>query len=73
MNLGGVLTGTQLALERFLPRGSRHVVNRASTAAVVASPGRATYSATKHAVLGLTRALRGELRGCGVRGADDRG
>ncbi len=67
VNLGGVLTGTQLALERFLPRGSGHVVNLASTAAVVASPGGATYSATKHAVLGLTRALRGELAGTGVR------
>jgi NAD(P)-dependent dehydrogenase (short-subunit alcohol dehydrogenase family) len=66
VNLGGVLTGTQLALERFLPRGSGHIVNLASTAAMVASPYGATYSATKHAVLGFTRALRGELRGAGV-------
>jgi NAD(P)-dependent dehydrogenase (short-subunit alcohol dehydrogenase family) len=66
VNLGGVLTGTQLALERFLPRGGGHVVNLASTAAMVAAPQGATYSATKHAVLGFTRALRGELRGSGV-------
>jgi NAD(P)-dependent dehydrogenase (short-subunit alcohol dehydrogenase family) len=66
VNLGGVLTGTQLALERFLPRGSGHIVNLASKAAMVASPYGATYSATKHAVLGFTRALRGELRGSGV-------
>ncbi len=66
VNLGGVLTGTQLALDRFLPRGTGHIVNLASTAAMVASPYGATYSATKHAVLGFTRALRGELRGSGV-------
>lgn len=58
VNLGGVLTGTQLALERFLPRGRGHIVNLASTAAMIASPYGATYSATKHAVLGFTRALR---------------
>lgn len=67
VNLGGVLTGTHLVLERFLPRGRGHIVNLASTAAMVASPNGATYSATKHAVLGFTRALRGELRGSGVR------
>jgi len=33
---------------------------------MVASPYGATYTATKHAVLGFTRALRGELRGSGV-------
>ena len=66
VNLGGTLTGTQLALGKFLPRGSGHIVNLASTAAMVASPYGATYTATKHAVLGFTRALRGELRGSGV-------
>jgi len=52
VNLGGTLTGTQLALGKFLPRGSGHIVNLASTAAMVASPYGATYTATKHAVLG---------------------
>lgn len=66
VNLGGVLTGTQVALDRFLPRGRGHVINLASTAAMVASPHGATYTATKYAVLGFTRALRGELRGSGV-------
>lgn len=36
VNLGGVLTGTQLALELFLPRGTGHIVNLASTAAMIA-------------------------------------
>ena len=42
VNLGGVLTGTQLALELFLPRGRGHIVNLASTAAMIASPYGAT-------------------------------
>jgi len=32
----------------------------------MASPGDATYSATKHAVVGLSESLRGELRGSGI-------
>lgn len=67
VNLGGVVTGTRLALDRFLPRRRGHIVNMASSAAMVATRNGAIYSATKHAVLGLTRAVRGELRGSGVR------
>lgn len=66
VNIGAVITGTRLALHRFVPRGHGHIVNMASSAAMVASANGATYSATKHAVLGPTRALRGELRGSGV-------
>jgi NAD(P)-dependent dehydrogenase (short-subunit alcohol dehydrogenase family) len=67
INLLGVLTGSQLALQRFLPRGHGHLVNVASSAGQVSVPAGATYSATKHAVVGLTRALRAETRGTGVR------
>ena len=67
VNVLGVMHGTSLAVERFLPRGRGHIVNIASSAGLVASAGGATYSATKHAVVGLTRALRSELRDTGVR------
>ena len=40
VNLGGVLTGTKLALARMLPRGRGHVVNVASIGGKIASPGR---------------------------------
>jgi NADP-dependent 3-hydroxy acid dehydrogenase YdfG len=66
INLHGVITGSKLALTRFLPRRTGHLVNVASTAGKAGIPGGATYSATKHAVVGLTEAIRGEIRGSGV-------
>jgi len=66
INLHGVIFGSKLALQRFLPRRSGHLVNIASTAGKAGVPGGATYSATKHAVVGLTEAIRGEIRGSGV-------
>ncbi len=62
INLHGVILGTKVALERFLPRNAGAVVNIASSAGKYGAPGGATYSATKHAVIGLTEAVRGELR-----------
>ncbi len=66
INLHGVITGTQLAIEKLAPRGSGWIVNIASQAGKGGVPGIATYSATKHAVVGLSEAVRAELRGSGV-------
>ncbi|HEV7771470.1 MAG TPA: SDR family oxidoreductase [Solirubrobacterales bacterium] len=66
INLIGVITGTQLAIERLRPRGSGYVINIASQAGKAGVPGIATYSGTKHAVVGLSEAVRAELRGSGV-------
>ncbi len=66
INLVGVITGTQLAIERLKPRGGGYIVNIASQAGKAGIPGIATYSATKHAVVGLSEAVRSELRGSGV-------
>ncbi|HEY5052346.1 MAG TPA: SDR family oxidoreductase [Solirubrobacterales bacterium] len=66
INLHGVITGTQLAIERMRPRGHGHIVNIASQAGKGGVPGIATYSATKHAVVGLSEAVHLELRGSGV-------
>ena len=66
INLIGVIVGTQLAMRRMIPRDSGHIVNIASQAGKAALPGIATYSATKHAVVGLSEAVRAELRGRGV-------
>jgi short-subunit dehydrogenase len=61
INIHGVILGTKLALERMVPRDRGHIVNISSQAGKYGSPGGATYSATKHAVVGLTEAVRGEL------------
>ncbi len=68
INLHGVILGMKLALERMVARGHGHIVNISSLAGKAGSPGVATYSATKHAVVGLTEAVRGELR---LMGATD--
>jgi short-subunit dehydrogenase len=62
INLHGVILGMKLALERMVPRGRGHIVNISSQAGKFGTPGGATYSATKHAVVGLSESVRGELR-----------
>jgi NAD(P)-dependent dehydrogenase (short-subunit alcohol dehydrogenase family) len=62
INLHGVIHGSKLALERFMPRGRGHLVNIASVAGKGGFPGGATYCATKHAVVGLSEAIRAEMR-----------
>lgn len=66
INLHGVIIGSKLALARFSARGSGHLVNIASTAGKYGAPGGATYSATKHAVVGLSEAIRQEVMGSGI-------
>ncbi len=66
INFVGVAIGTQLAIRRLRPRGNGYIVNIASQAGKGGVPGIATYSGTKHAVVGLSEAVRGELRETGV-------
>src|SRR5437763_6854654 len=66
INVHGVIFGSKLALRRFLARGSGHIVNIASAAGKAGFPGGATYSATKHAVVGLSEAIRAEVRDRGI-------
>ena len=66
VNLYGTILGSRLALQRMLPRGEGHLVNVASGVGRLPLPGSATYSATKHGIVGLTESLRMEYRGSGV-------
>jgi NADP-dependent 3-hydroxy acid dehydrogenase YdfG len=66
INIHGVIFGSKLALRRFLARGSGHLVNIASAAGKAGFPGGATYCATKHAVVGLSEAIRAEVRDRGI-------
>lgn len=67
INLGAVIHGTREAMIRMKPRRSGHIVNIASVAGKVGTAGGATYSATKHGVVGLCEAVYYELRGTGVQ------
>ena len=66
VNLHGVILGSKLAVERFTPRGRGHIVQLSSITGKIGFPGGATYAATKHGVVGLTEALRSELRDTGI-------
>jgi NAD(P)-dependent dehydrogenase (short-subunit alcohol dehydrogenase family) len=67
VNLRGVAYGIQAVYPRMIAQGSGHIVNTASMAGLVAAPGDGSYTATKHAVVGLSKALRLEARRHGVR------
>jgi NADP-dependent 3-hydroxy acid dehydrogenase YdfG len=66
INVNGVMFGVKEIVPRMLARSRGHVVNIASTAGKGGFPGGATYCGTKHFVVGLSEALRAELRGTGV-------
>ncbi len=66
INLHAVIHGTQEAMRRMVPRRSGHIVQLSSIAGRTGLPHLATYCATKHGVIGLSEAVRAELRGSGV-------
>jgi len=66
INVHGVIIGMRIAVPRMLRRRSGHVVNVASAAGKVPVAGEAVYVATKHAVVGLSEAVRYELQGSGI-------
>ena len=66
LNLRAVIHGTQEAMRRMVPRRTGHIVNVSSITGRSGFPHLATYCATKHGVVGLSDAVRQELRGTGV-------
>ena len=66
VNYMGIVRSTQAVLPGMLQRRSGQIVNVASMAGKIGSAKSTAYSATKHAVLGLTNSLRQELRGTGI-------
>jgi NAD(P)-dependent dehydrogenase (short-subunit alcohol dehydrogenase family) len=67
VNLGGVVNGVQSAYKIMIGQGFGHIVNTASMAGLVPSPGTTSYVTTKHAVVGLSHNLRAEAAQLGVR------
>jgi NAD(P)-dependent dehydrogenase (short-subunit alcohol dehydrogenase family) len=67
VNIRGVLHGVLAAYPIMIEQGHGHIVNTASLAGLTATPLAAGYTATKHAVVGLSTTLRLEAREYGVR------
>jgi len=67
VNVKGVFLGLRHVLPVLLRQGSGAVVNTASVAGLVGTPGMSAYVASKHAVLGLTKCAAGEVARSGVR------
>jgi NAD(P)-dependent dehydrogenase (short-subunit alcohol dehydrogenase family) len=67
VNVKGVFLGLRYVLPVMLKQKRGAVVNMASVAGLVASPGMPAYVASKHAVIGLTKTAAGEVARAGVR------
>lgn len=67
VNLMGVIHFVHAVYPRMVKQGFGHIVNTASAAGLLATPFALPYCTTKHAVVGLSRALRLEGLEHGVR------
>jgi NAD(P)-dependent dehydrogenase (short-subunit alcohol dehydrogenase family) len=67
VNVVGVFLGMKYVLPVMLERNKGSIVNTASIAGLLGSPHIAVYSASKHAVIGLTKSAAWECTGTGVR------
>ena len=67
VNVIGVFLGLKHVLPVMLKKNSGSIINTASIAGLIGSPSIAVYSASKHAVIGLTKSVAQECSGTGVR------
>lgn len=67
VNLSAAIVLTRLVVPQMRERGAGHIVFTGSSAAHIAFPNIAVYSATKAAISGFAAALRADLSGDGIR------
>jgi len=67
VNLRGVVHGIQAVYPVMIRQGSGHIVNTASMAGLTTTVGQSSYTASKHAVVALSRSMRVEAERHGVR------
>lgn len=67
INLRGVWSCMKFELRQMRTQGSGAIVNCSSIGGLVGAPGRGTYHAAKHGILGLTRSAALEYAAKGIR------
>jgi NAD(P)-dependent dehydrogenase (short-subunit alcohol dehydrogenase family) len=67
VNVVGVFLGMKHVLPVMLKQNKGSIINTASIAGLIGSPHIAVYSASKHAVVGMTKSVSWECTGTGVR------
>lgn len=67
VNLRGVFHGVHAVYPIMRQQRKGHIVNTSSVSGLIPAPGFTAYSATKHAVVGLSRGLRVEAERFGVK------
>ncbi|MFN3823757.1 MAG: SDR family NAD(P)-dependent oxidoreductase [Pseudorhodobacter sp.] len=67
VNVTGIFLGLKLVIPVMAKAGRGSIINSSSVAGLTGSPGLCAYVASKHAVLGLTRAAAVEWGGKGIR------
>ena len=67
VNVLGIFLGLKLVIPEMVKAGHGSIINSSSVAGLTGSPGLCAYTASKHAVLGLTRTAAMECGGKGVR------
>ena len=67
VNLKAVYACCQQALKIMIPAGSGYIINISSVVGFKGYPNQTAYTATKHGVMGLTKALAAEVQENGIR------
>lgn len=67
LNVVALMDLTQRSIRHMIDRGGGQILEISSVLGFTGMPYSAAYSASKHAVNGLVKGVRGELKGTGVR------
>lgn len=67
VNLNGVFYGLKFVVNEMLKTGGGVIVNMASLGRMVGKPTLGAFSATKHAIIGLTKTIAAEYGGDNIR------
>lgn len=67
LNVHGIFYGTRRVIPKMKAMEAGHIINISSGAGTNGIAGMTCYSATKHAVVGISRSLHQELRDFGIK------